>query len=156
MSASRTAFLAVLLLSGPAAVSWADDAPGAKSLESPKLDAYGDPLPPGAYARFGTTRLRHDAWAVAFLDDKTIVSVGESIRFWDAATGRLIRQHEHEKLAYPDCAAISADGKLAITRHHGRLFRVWDIASGKLTREFTTNRAVFLLARTSFSASDDG
>jgi hypothetical protein len=48
--------------------------------EGPRLDRYGDPLPEGAVARFGSGRLRHpggDATAIAFSPDgKSVVTVG--------------------------------------------------------------------------------
>ncbi len=58
-------------------------------------DLYGDPLPPGAFARLGTTRLRHTpSWRIvdaAFSPDgKVLVSLGgdSRLRWWDTATGR--------------------------------------------------------------------
>src|SRR5262249_24474224 len=60
------------------------------------LDGLGDPLPPGAILRLGTARMRHQ-WgveAVGFsLDGKHVVSAGgHSLRVWDAATGKELRQ----------------------------------------------------------------
>jgi WD40 repeat protein len=57
----------------------------------PRLDAYGDPLPPHALARLGTLRFRHvDAvQSVAFTPDgRQILSLGGAARLWEAATGR--------------------------------------------------------------------
>lgn len=145
MSAKQIAFLTVLLLAGLARPARADDIPDRTGPDSPKLDALGDPLPPGAYARFGTIRLLHsDATAVAFLNDKTIVSVGSSIRFWDTPTGKLIREHRHEQMAGASADAISADGKRAVMLCGDDRFRVWEIGSGKLIREIKpdqTNRS---------------
>src|SRR5579871_280613 len=115
MSTKKSAFLAVLLFAGSARLTQADDSPFKTKPDSPKFDSLGDPLPTGAYARFGTIRFRHDAKAVAFLDKNTIVSVGSSIRFWDAATGRLLNEHRREKMASLRFAAISADGKRVVT-----------------------------------------
>lgn len=60
------------------------------------VDLYGDALPPGALARFGTVRYRHggDAFSphVSFLgDSSTLVTLPSSggLRFWDARTGLL-------------------------------------------------------------------
>src|SRR5262245_21335771 len=62
----------------------------------PRVDAYGDPLPPGAVARLGTMRFRHSDEIVAcgFSPDGTqVVSASHSdgVRLWDRATGRLLK-----------------------------------------------------------------
>src|SRR5215470_17318013 len=67
--------------------------------EPPRADRYGDPLPDGALARVGTVRFRQGG-APPFLsftpDGKTLISadsaVDTTIRFWEAATGRQVRQ----------------------------------------------------------------
>src|SRR5262245_16741309 len=64
--------------------------------EPARTDASGDPLPPGAVLRLGTGRFRH-AGAFAFLPDgRTIVSrsEGNSFRFWETATGKLLGELE--------------------------------------------------------------
>ena len=54
--------------------------------ENPKMDRYGDPLPPGAISRMGTCRL-HAPEAItdaAFSrDGKTLVTAGHCVCFWD-------------------------------------------------------------------------
>jgi WD40 repeat protein len=77
-------------------------------------DQYGDPLPPGAFARLGTVRFRHSSRAgpLAYSrDGKTLLSAGRSIRFWDVATGKLVRE-----VPWPHSAvfsvAISPDDRL--------------------------------------------
>jgi WD40 repeat protein len=63
---------------------------------APKLDRHGDPLPSGAVVRFGTVRLRHGAniQALGFTPDgKSLCTVSgndDSIRMWDAASGKEI------------------------------------------------------------------
>jgi len=158
MSARRSAFLAVLLLAGSAAPICAGDVPGAKRPEPPKLDAFGDPLPIGASARFGSIRLRHQASALAFLNNETVVSVGSSIRVWAAPSGRLIAEHTHPKLAPTVGCVISGNGKVAVTGHENGVFRVWDTVSGRLIREFTTNQAPKAVEDQypEMSISDDG
>src|SRR5208283_5382165 len=58
-----------------------------------RLDQYGDVLPPGAIARLGMARLRHDrsATAVAYSSNgKMLASGGQdgTVRLWDATNGK--------------------------------------------------------------------
>jgi WD40 repeat protein len=58
------------------------------------LDRFGDPLPEGAVARFGTARFRHfGATSLAFAPDgKSLVTGAYSnVCFWDVPTGKLRR-----------------------------------------------------------------
>jgi WD40 repeat protein len=61
-------------------------------------DLHGDPLPAGALARLGTTRLRHDEGDVTYVafgqDGKTLISAGRdnTIRLWDLSSGKEIRR----------------------------------------------------------------
>src|SRR5437660_12119825 len=86
--------------------------PGRACAWPPRLDAYGDPLPAGAVARFGTIRWRHDAIIRSVQsspDGKTLYTDSEdrTVRAWDALTGR-------EQARFPTLAGcwkirISAD-----------------------------------------------
>src|SRR3954468_1996947 len=63
----------------------------------PRTDAFGDPLPPGAVARLGTTRYRVRGWPQqVFLspDGNTVIGKGEEgvLVFWDAATGKTVAE----------------------------------------------------------------
>jgi WD40 repeat protein len=74
--------------------------------DGPCLDHYGDPLPPGAVARLGTVRFRHQesAWRLAFSPDGKALACNSNV-VWDAATGKpLYRLGESSW-------AISADWK---------------------------------------------
>jgi RNA polymerase sigma factor (sigma-70 family) len=66
--------------------------PKPESVEVVRADQYGDPLPDGALARFGTTRLRHPGVQrlVFGVDGKTILSFGRdlSLRQWDLSSGK--------------------------------------------------------------------
>lgn len=73
--------------------------PSHKSLAQPgvqeRVDFYGDPLPQGATARLGTTRLRHGDMIseLYFSDDgrQLITRSGQTLRFWETKTGKLTR-----------------------------------------------------------------
>jgi hypothetical protein len=63
----------------------------------PLVDRHGDPLPPGALFRLGTTRFRHGGQihAVAFSpDDKIVASVSDdaNVWLWEAASGKGLRR----------------------------------------------------------------
>jgi WD40 repeat protein len=79
--------------------------PGGAAAPPPLLvDTLGDPLPPGALARYGSTRLRHGslAWMQFTRDGKYLLSLGErDLRLWEAASGKLVarRRLELEVLA---------------------------------------------------------
>ena len=101
----------------------------------PPADPFGDPLPPGAVLRLGTTRLRHaDLCALAFTAENKLVSFGRDyvVRTWDLATGRQLaeRAFEREKVHrnWPGC--LSADAtRLAVQYDDG--IKVFDVASGR-------------------------
>jgi RNA polymerase sigma factor (sigma-70 family) len=99
------------------------------------LDKLGDPLPPGAALRLGTTRW-HQPWgvaAVAFAQGgKRVVSAGgHTLRVWDAATGKQERLH----VAYNIFGlAVSPAGDVLVGAQNGN-FAVWDLATGKLRFE---------------------
>src|SRR4051794_13868907 len=59
----------------------------------PRLDGHGDPLPPGAFARIGTTRLwtRCKTPPLAYSPDGKLIASGEydgKVHLWDPATGK--------------------------------------------------------------------
>jgi WD40 repeat protein len=109
----------------------------------PKTDLYGDPLPPGAIARCGTMRLRHDRGVSALVlsrDGKQVISGGEdgTVRVWDLVNGRELRRF---KTSWPFIAqlALSPDGRLlgAVANDgrkddiQGASPRLWDLTTGK-------------------------
>ncbi len=126
-----------------AAVREAD--PPAEAAEA-RGDPFGDPLPPEAVARIGSTRFRHGGhiYSLAFTHGgKRLASSGDDgLRIWDAATGREER-HLSERLGFrPLRTAVSADGKYAASageegaRDGGPAPLVlWDLAAGKKVKE---------------------
>jgi len=122
--------------------------PPPKTAEAPArplgLDALGDPLPEGAILRLGTLRFRHpnSAHELALSPDgKTVVTVGESIIAWEAATGKELwragpdkREFENAGSGY-GCRVITfaPDGRLLTPGRPGELL-IRDAATGKATQ----------------------
>jgi WD40 repeat protein len=130
---SRVAFVAFVAL-----------LPSAAPAQSPRADLHGDPLPPGAVTRLGTTRFQCPSaiMAVAFSPDSksllvtTLEAAVSTLLVWDAATGK-----EVARLApggSVNDAALTPDGKhvLVAGLEHIRLFALPD---GKLLRTFATD-----------------
>jgi RNA polymerase sigma factor (sigma-70 family) len=124
-----------------------------------------EPLPDGATARLGTTEFRHGdrILFVAFTPDgKKLVtsSMDQTVRLWDAATGRELRRFDRSPNAkekqlargprkMPVGAAVlwdmflttvSADGKY-LAANRGDVVIVWDLESGKELHRVRSNWA---------------
>jgi WD40 repeat protein len=115
--------------------------------DAPKRDQHGDPLPPGAMARLGTVRWRHEEAIVfaAFLQDgKGVVSVSldQTIHVWEFPSGKEIRRialaadGSPPPLAGPNRPAVdlSSDGRVIATYFRNlnqRRIRLHDVGSGK-------------------------
>ncbi len=118
MSFIRAAALHLLL--AMTLVSAVASAAAQDNEDAVRKDRYGDPLPPGALARLGTSRLRHTHGEVsdaAFsADGKVLASFGwdNYLRIWDTADGREL-QNKHLKsvsaLLTP-AVALSPDAKI--------------------------------------------
>jgi WD40 repeat protein len=91
-----------------------------QSPQAPRMDALGDPLPPGAVARLGTLRLKHapgqrrNILAAVFSQDGKMVATrddnGLSVRLWNVATGKEIRGPWSSPNRNASTVAISPDG----------------------------------------------
>jgi RNA polymerase sigma factor (sigma-70 family) len=102
--------------------------------EPPRTDREGVPLPPGAIARLGTTRLRPSASELAFRDERTLITCGSNrvVRFWDVATGTMKKVRSLPE-GISNKVILSRDGKrLALLEGEGTMgVSVWDVDSGK-------------------------
>jgi RNA polymerase sigma factor (sigma-70 family) len=99
-------------------------------------DALGDPLPPQALLRLGSTRLRGESSsAIAFSPDGRWLASGgfnKHIRLWDPKTGKDVRT-----ILGPQrgvwALAFSRDGKLLAGAGLDKVVYLWDPATGKET-----------------------
>jgi WD40 repeat protein len=120
----------------------------AEAPKKPVLDIYGDPLPRGATARFGSLRWRvpHAINTLAVSRDaKRVASVSMygRVAIWDVDTGK--KQYEFAGSKSGErCLAFSPDDRYLATG--GRLdnltgtgdfrVRVWDLRTGKEMAHF--------------------
>jgi WD40 repeat protein len=123
-----------------------------------KLDRYGDPLPPGAVARLGTLRLRHQAEirevATSF-DGQLVASVGldGTVRLWESRSGKQIHRMDSK---YRDVrtVAFSPDGTNLATGGFGSRIHIWNVSSGKQVRELRGHQGTINCLRFSPSGSE--
>jgi WD40 repeat protein len=110
-------------------------------------DQFGDPLPPGAVARIGTIRWRHEShvlFAAVLPGGKTVLTADNlSIRVWDFPSGKELRRigergAESRTIVH---AALTPDGKTlatyAVERAAGKshtTIHLWDVLTGKEVR----------------------
>ncbi|HLY75266.1 MAG TPA: hypothetical protein VKU80_14190 [Planctomycetota bacterium] len=105
-----------------------------------RKDLYGDPLPKGAIARLGTTRLCQPEGIVSLSfspDGKTLASGGGALRLWDLETGRRLRKIERFLL---NTVVFSPDGQLVAGGWSEGEIGLWDARSGDLRHEFKAHR----------------
>jgi WD40 repeat protein len=131
---------------GPRPKAQADDhSRGAKAeTRKPRVDQFGDPLPPGARARLGTVRFRHggNIRQYAFsLDGKVLAAASNDsknqVSLWDVATGRELRCLERATTGM-EGLAFSPDGKILATGCNCDVRR-WDTATWKELPNWTLN-----------------
>jgi WD40 repeat protein len=95
----------------------------------PKLDLFGDPLPAGAVARFGSNRWRNDGSVieVRYVPGGDLLTVGENavVRLWNGATGQ---ENAGHPLGVGPChVAASADGRFVVASNENGVW-LWDRA----------------------------
>jgi WD40 repeat protein len=109
-----------------------------------RLDSLGDPLPEAALMRLGTLRFRHpnNAHELALSPDgKTIVTAGESLIAWEAATGKELWRFRPERGEFERngsyygyrVVTFAPDGRL-VTVGGPFEVQVLDAATGKANR----------------------
>ncbi len=116
----------------------------------PAIDRFGDPLPERAIARLGTVRFRMDGLVCACAwspDGKTLAAGStdfspQTIRLFDAATGKPIRQFREHAHAITSLA-YSPDGRTLASGCQGGIV-LWDPATGKVLRRFSCNPGQFI------------
>jgi RNA polymerase sigma factor (sigma-70 family) len=105
---------------------------------TPRADPFGDPLPPEALLRLGTTRLRQGDY-IQFLqftqDCKVLIARDRTgVRTWDTTTGECIH-HFAETAEGSDrgSACLSPDGTLLATPGVNKI-QLWETATAKQLR----------------------
>jgi eukaryotic-like serine/threonine-protein kinase len=86
-----------------------------------------------------------NAEALAYSPDgKSIASgYGGTVKIWDAATGRELRQFgSHQSCVW--CVAYAPDGKTLASREGGGPVKIWDLATGKERATIASNTFGFL------------
>jgi WD40 repeat protein len=107
---------------------------------APRLDQDGDPLPPGAVARIGTTRFWHGLWDGSEIlfrpDGKELVAIRSDglIHVTDFVTGKNIRLFDPEVRGNNRVIALAPDGRTLASGSYESFTRIWDITEGKELR----------------------
>jgi WD40 repeat protein len=117
--------------------------------DEPRVDLYGDPLPPKALVRLGTVRFRQNKEINSLVvspDGKMLASGADfEIALWDLTTGKLLRNIQSQG---PKCCALgfSADSKqlfgaslylpVALNGAPPGYIKAWDSATGQELRDF--------------------
>lgn len=138
---------------------------GAGPAAPARKDSLGDPLPPGAVARFGTWRLRtpypnHSAGGLLFTPDGerlvTAAWVGEdedpgrAVQVWDVATGALVAAFGEQEGGVISLA-LTGDGKLLATGGKDGSVDIWDLPTRKRLRRVRDEGWESVRAKLAFS-----
>jgi RNA polymerase sigma factor (sigma-70 family) len=123
----------------PAGATGGPQAPPPRAEDGPgRTDLHGDPLPPGALARLGTTRWRlpGEVEFLAFLaDGKRVLSVSRDglCQVWEAPGGRQLRSFDVSEEVCSGVALAPDGGTLATATNAGKVI-LWDVDAGKKRR----------------------
>lgn len=128
-----------------AGFAWAAAAPAAvqPAQPPPRVDRFGDALPDGALARFGTVRLRQGfhLHRVLFSPDGkklALAGCGRPVGLWDVATGKELHQFRVNN-NQPSGIAFSPDGSLLAEGDSE--VRLWNTITGALARQLPSVQA---------------
>jgi WD40 repeat protein len=110
--------------------------PGSTPKKGARVDAFGDPLPPGAVRRIGTVRLRQpsEVCSVAFSPDGKLLATGgryDGVRLWDASTGKALHFLPARGAQGIFGLAFSPDSKTLVSSGTDGALEAWDVATGK-------------------------
>src|SRR5882724_4731154 len=114
----------------------------------PRLDRYGDPLPPGAVARLGSVRMPFHLLAgqpIAVSPDRTrLITFSEALGtvfVWDAATGAHAAELPLPNGGVPSQLAIGATGKwIAAISGNSDLLTVWNVETAEWLYEISAKK----------------
>jgi WD40 repeat protein len=123
-------------------ISWGDE-------PRPRTDCLGDPLPPGAVARLGTNRFKHNSaagsvTALHFLaDGQTLVSGGgDAVSIWDLTTAKELQRFAASKGLFGPAVSLSGDSKvMAITEQAEHRIQLRDAVTGNVIRHISTGES---------------
>jgi WD40 repeat protein len=107
-----------------------------------RLDVFGDPLPPQAIQRLGTSRFRHGSriLSAVFSPNGRILAAGggdDPVRLWDTDTGRELvklrdaKSKEPRKETWATAMVFSPLGSVLATANAFHTIRLWAVASGE-------------------------
>jgi WD40 repeat protein len=121
----------------------------------PKPDRHGDPLPAGAVARYGTTRLRHgvDISGIGFTPDGkrlcTVSGSADSVKLWDPVSGKEVGRLD----AQPQFVTLARDGSVWVVED--ARVRVW-LPAANTTRTLPDKTIPEGQSPTALAAAPDG
>jgi WD40 repeat protein len=107
-----------------------------------RADGYGEPLPAGAVARLGTTRMRYAIADLCYTLDgsQALVIAGGELHVWDLARGERLASHRIADTSLRSLA-LSRDGHKALLADGSGAVLEWDLRAGKIAHRFATDRA---------------
>jgi WD40 repeat protein len=111
-------------------------------------DGLGDPLPRGAVARLGTTRMRHAQTIGALAispDGKWVASNSNdpNVLVWDLQTGECVRQLQKRQWAFSQLA-FSPDGKRLVAGTWDGEIQPWEVNGWKTLTALSGHKEPFL------------